>query len=169
VSNDAVVHIRGENRDLKSSLQDSGNAMQKFGGMVKAAAIAAVAAFAVKKIIDFGRAALDAYAIQEKAERRLESVVRATGGAAGWSSDQMKQYAAELQKVTTFGDETTISAMAVIATFKEIKGKEFARATELAMDLSTVMGTDLKSSSMQLAKALNEPAKGMLMLGRAGE
>jgi len=168
VSNDAVVHIRGENRDLKSSLQDSGNAMQKFGGMVKAAAIAAVAAFAVKKIIDFGRAALDAYAIQEKAERRLESVVRATGGAAGWSSDQMKQYAAELQKVTTFGDETTISAMAVIATFKEIKGKEFARATELAMDLSTVMGTDLKSSSMQLAKALNEPAKGMLMLGRAG-
>ena len=83
---------------------------------------------------------------QEAAEAKLEAVVRATGEAAGFSADEMKAYAGELQLVSTYGDEVTISALAILATFKNINGENFKSATVAAQDMATVMGTDLNSA-----------------------
>ena len=109
-----------------------------------------------------------AFAEQERSERKLESVLRATGNAAGFSADRLKQYAAQLQQTTNFGDELTISAQAVLATFRNVQGKVFKDATKLALDLSTVMGTDLQSSVVQIGKALNDPVVGLTALQRVG-
>jgi len=76
--------------------------------------------------------------------------------------------AGEFQKVTTFGDEVTLSGMAILATFKQVRGEGFERATKAAMDMSSVMGTDLNSSILQIGKALNNPIKGLSMLTRVG-
>ena len=40
---------------------------------------------------------------QERAESKLEAVLKATGGAAGFSADELKKYAGELQGLTTYG------------------------------------------------------------------
>ncbi len=106
--------------------------------------------------------------VQADAEAKLEAVLKATGHAAGYSADELKKMASELQNLTKYGDETTLSAQAILLTFKGIKGDEFRRTTELAMDLSTVLGIDLKGSVMQLGKALNDPLKGLSMLTRVG-
>lgn len=106
--------------------------------------------------------------VQENAEAKLAAVVKATGGAAGLTAAEMAKYAGELQQITTFGDEVTISSMAILASFKQIKGDEFKRATAAAQDMATVMGTDLNSSIMQIGKALNDPVKGMTALSRTG-
>ncbi|HHL35599.1 MAG TPA: hypothetical protein ENJ30_14665 [Desulfobulbaceae bacterium] len=105
---------------------------------------------------------------QEAAEAKLAAVVKATGGAAGITAAQMNKYAGELQSITTYGDEATIASMAVLASFKQIKGDEFKRATRAAQDMSTVMKTDLNSSILQIGKALNDPIKGISALSRAG-
>lgn len=112
--------------------------------------------------------AVDAATIQEQAEKKLAAVVKATGGAAGLSARQMAMYAADLQKVTNYGDEATISAMGILATFREIKGDQFKQATALAQDMSSVLDTDLKSSVVMIGKALNDPTKGLTAMGRAG-
>ncbi len=105
---------------------------------------------------------------QERAEQKLEAVIRATGGAAGFTAEQLKTQASALQSVTTYGDETILNAQAMLATFKNVSGEQFTDATKAILDMSTVMGTDLKSSALQLGKALNDPAQGLSALTRVG-
>lgn len=104
----------------------------------------------------------------EQAEKKLSAVLRATGNAAGFTSEELRQYAADLQKVTNFEDDATVSAMAVLATFTQIKGSAFKDAVAAAQDLSAVMGQDLQSSIVQIGKALNDPIKGVTALQRVG-
>ena len=44
----------------------------------------------------------------------------------------------------------------------------FTRATKLTTDMSVSLGQDLKSSAIQLGKALNDPIKGITALSRVG-
>lgn len=105
---------------------------------------------------------------QQLAEAKLTAVLRATGNAAGFTKDQLIAQARALQKITTFGDEAIITLQALFATFKEIKGDQFVAATKAALDMSTVLGQDLKGSAIQLGKALNDPIKGVTALRKVG-
>jgi len=105
---------------------------------------------------------------QEQAYRKLEAVLKATGGAAGYSADELAKYAAALQKTTVYGDEATMGVMALLASFKNINGSVFKETIALSQDIATVMGTDVKSAALQMGKALNDPAVGLTYLNRAG-
>jgi hypothetical protein len=105
---------------------------------------------------------------QIRSERKLAAVIRATGGAAGFSLEQMKEYASELQNVTNFGDEATLSAMGILATYKNIKGDMFKLAVERAMDIAETFGGDLESNINLMGKALNDPIEGMSALKKKG-
>lgn len=113
-------------------------------------------------------AALEADKIQTQAVANLEAVLKSTGAAAGFTSQQLQGMASDLQNVTTFGDEATIQAQAVLATFTQIKGDIFSEAIATAQDLSTVLGQDLQSSIVQMGKALNDPINGITALSRVG-
>lgn len=104
----------------------------------------------------------------ERETRKLDAVLKSTGNAAGFTTEELKKFAADLQAITVFEDDATVGAMAVLATFKKIQGPIFKEAVQSAMDLSTVMGQDLHSSIMQIGKALNDPIKGITALTRAG-
>lgn len=112
--------------------------------------------------------AVRAFVKEEEAAMRLKAVLKATGGAAGLTYQQMKKMADGLQDVTTFSDEAIQSTQAILATFKEIKGDEFRRATEAILDMSVVLGQDARSGAVQLGKALNDPIRGITALRRVG-
>jgi hypothetical protein len=116
------------------------------------------------------KAAIGAYGEQIDAETRLAGVLKATGYAAGLTIEELKKYAAQMQKQTTYGDELILNTMAVIATFKNIKKTDnvFADTTEAVLDMATVMGTDARSAALQLGKALNDPITGVSALTRVG-
>lgn len=174
---DVKVIIGGDNTLLKKSLDSSkklvssatkqitksiGVASVAIGaGMVAAAA----GAYALNEVLQEGIALANT---QEEAEVKLAAVLTATGHAAGFTAEELNKMAGELQGVTTFGDEATIAAMAILATFKEIKGDNFKEATIQAQNMATVLGTDLNSAMVQLGKALNDPITGLSMLTRSG-
>jgi len=110
----------------------------------------------------------DATAEQERVTAQLNATLVSTGGAAGKTADELLNTAASLQKVTRYSDEAIIGAQNLLLTFKEIKGDNFDRATDAILDMSTAMGQDLKSSTIQLGKALNDPIKGLGALSRVG-
>lgn len=120
-----------------------------------------VAAFGLGKSIQ-------AFRDSEQAGKKLDAVLRSTGGAAGLTGDEIRGLAADLQRVTNFEDDATIAAAGVLATFKQIKGDTFKQAIIAAQDLSSVMGQDLQSSIVQIGKALNDPIKGITALQRVG-
>lgn len=104
----------------------------------------------------------------EKVQAQLEAALKSTGGAAGQTVKMLNEHAAALQAVTTYGDEATNSAQAILLTFTRIQGDTFPKATEAVLDMATALQMDLKSSAIQVGKALNDPILGVTALGRAG-
>ena len=113
-------------------------------------------------------AAASAFAAQEKAETKLNQTVISTGGAAGITAKRLVEMATALHDVTTFGDEAIIAAQSLLLTFTNIGKDVFPEAIKTVLDLSVGMGQDLKSSVVQLGKALNDPIKGVTALSRVG-
>jgi len=109
-----------------------------------------------------------AFAEAEVSAVRLGAVVRATGGAAGYNTEQLLQMAAGWQRLTGISDEAVQSAETVLLTFKNIGHDIFPQALAASADLAAVMGTDLGSAARSLGMALEDPEQGMLRLRRAG-
>lgn len=105
---------------------------------------------------------------QERAVAAVESRIKSTGGAAGVTSDELVKMARNLQQATTFADEDILTAQSQLLTFTKITRENFEATTEAALNLSTVMGTDLRSSVVQIGKALNDPILGITALQRTG-
>lgn len=160
-----VVNLLGNTVRLEQALhrgvQQTQSTVQRIQRLAGIGAIALAGMFSASSSLEAART-------QIQAEQKLAAVISATGGAVGLTAREISQYASELQAATNFGDELTISAAAVLATFKGIKGDVFKDALASAQDLSTVMGSDLQTSALQVGKALNDPIKGITALSRAG-
>lgn len=96
------------------------------------------------------------------------AVLKSTGGAAGLTADDVAGLAGSLSKLTPFEDEAIQSAENLLLTFTNIGGDIMPQATETVLNMSQALGQDLKSSSVQLGKALNDPIKGITALSRVG-
>lgn len=131
-----------------------------FGGL--AAAVAGVSSAALLRNI------VQNTQTQQKAISQLRQTLNTTGNAVGQNLDQLIERAGELQNITVFGDEIIIGAQSKLATFTNVASSQFDRATLAALDLSTAMEQDLKSSVLQIGKALNDPVKGLTALSRSG-
>lgn len=111
------------------------------------------------------------YAAAEEAirvERRLESVLRATGYTAGMTSDELINLASEIQSLTGVSDELIKETQTVLLTFRNLSRDVFPETLKLTQDMATVMGTDMKSAALQVGKALNDPIQGLTALRRVG-
>ena len=126
-------------------------------------------AFSVGAVVQFGRAAVRAFDQQEKAVAKVRQALVSTGNASQLTLKQLTDEASRLQSETIFGDEQILEgATAQLLTFTNIAGDNFLRTQQVALDLSTVLGTDLQSSAIQLGKALNDPVANLSALSRSG-
>jgi hypothetical protein len=106
---------------------------------------------------------------QAKAIAQVDAGLRSTGAQVGFTSKQLQQMASDLQNKTIFGDEEILKdATAQLLTFTNISGQQFARTQVAALDLATRLDGDLKSASIQLGKALNDPIANLSALSRSG-
>lgn len=134
--------------------------------MRKAGAAGSVASVGIAALF---RDSIGLYDEQARAEAKVAQAIKATGGAAGFTAEELKRQASALQGITRFGDERILNDVtAQLLTFKEISGDTFTRAQTAALDLATTLDGDLKSASIMLGKALNDPAKGLSAMSRAG-
>ena len=116
----------------------------------------------------FGKKIIDATATQQRALKQLEQGWKSTGGVVGLSVDEIVKEAERLQGVSIFGNEQIAAAQSQLLTFTKITGEQFKKVTIAALDLSTRMDQDLKSSVVQLGKALNDPIANLSALSRTG-
>lgn len=120
-------------------------------------------------LVGMGKEMVSLYDTQVKAEAAVATAISSTGSAAGKTLNDLKGLASGLQKVTLFGDEDILrNVTAPLLTFTKIQGDVFDAAQESVLDYATLMKTDLKSASIQVGKALNDPIKGVSALGKAG-
>ena len=104
----------------------------------------------------------------EDAIRQLETRLASTGGVAGFTAGQLTDFAKELSGLTTYGTAAVVQMQALLVSFTNIRGERLTGATRAVLDLATALGVDLNSAASLVGKALNDPARGMSALGRAG-
>lgn len=164
-----IEGLGGSLKGLKTQATQSGSSM---GSMFKKIAIGvgavALATKGFKALVGFMKSSIAAAAEQERVEAQLNAVLESTGGAAGVTAEEMKKLAAELQKTTTYGDEAIIAGENLLLTFTNIGKDVMPAAVETMLDMSTALGQDMKSSAVQLGKALNDPVQGITALARVG-
>lgn len=116
----------------------------------------------------------DATTEARDAMRQTEAVIKSTGGVANVTADQVGDLAGSIADVAGIDDELIQQGSNLLLTFKGIrnetgKGNDiFDQANQVMVDMSVAMGQDMKSSAMQLGKALNDPTRGLNMLRRVG-
>jgi len=163
-----VVRIEANLRNFEDGVNKMNNKISGFGDTVKKIGKVIAGAFVVKEIGAFFKSTIEDAAEAEANLAQLDNVLKSTGGAAGVTAEQVTNFASELQKVTKFSDDQTISGQNLLLTFTKIGKDVFPQATETMLDMSQALGQDVKSSAIQLGKALNDPVNGVTALRRVG-
>jgi len=108
------------------------------------------------------------FSANEKASANLNATFRQNANAVGLMREEITGFAQDFSRSTGIAQADLENASAQMLTFKNVTGETFKEAISLGADLSTVYGQDLKSSTIQLGKALNDPVTGVTALNRVG-
>ena len=166
--NDLIVTIGAQTRQFDRALGASMRKMQNFGRSTKKLGKSMTMGLTAP-IAALGFTAVKAFDQQAKAIAQVEAGLKSTGATVGFTSKQLQQMASDLQNKTIFGDEEILKgATSQLLTFTNIAGDQFARTQAVALDLATRLDGDLKSASIQLGKALNDPIANLSALSRSG-
>lgn len=173
--NDKLATIRQQTRGVAKGMEEATKKTGSWGRMLKTIgpALGVVAIYqGIKKIIGgiirLGTESVRLFNIQAQADAQLRAGLESTRQAAGRTFEELKKQASDLQKTTLFGDEQIEQAQSIMLTFTQIKDTIYDQSIPAILDMSTKLGVDLKSASIQVGKALNDPIKGVTALSRAG-
>ena len=127
-------------------------------GSLKSSAMMAAGAFLGAGALIAGiKGAINAFGEQELAEKKLEASL-------GHTSQALLDQAAALQQVSVFGDETIISAQALIGAF--VKDEEQIKlATKATLDLAAAKGMDLVVAADLVSKTLGSSTNALSRYG----
>lgn len=100
--------------------------------------------------------------------RKLDAIIKSTGQSAGLTADDIDKFSRSLAASTLASTAGVRDAAGVLLTFRSISGETFKETLTLAQDLAATLGTDLKGATLQLGKALEDPATGLTALRRSG-
>lgn len=159
------IVVDAENR-TNQAFQSVNTSLSSITGTMKT--VGAIGAVAFTAVAAGLYKAVDAAAEAAKVDAQLEAVLRSTSHAAGLFKEDLEDQAKALQRMTTFDDEAVKSVEALLLTFTNIKGAVFQQALPAILDMSVALGQDLKSSAIQVGKALNDPINGITALRRVG-
>ena len=148
-------------RTFDSAVTNGVKNLAKFG------AIAAAAAGVI------GAKLADAAYESQKALAQTEAIIKATGGAANITGQQVSALSEKLSMQIGVDDELIQKSANLLLTFKQVQNQVganndiFNQAVTLSQDLGNVFGS-ADAAAMQLGKALSDPEKGITALRRAG-
>tara|TARA_R100001591_G_scaffold39020_1_gene50512 strand:- start:7363 stop:9840 length:2478 start_codon:yes stop_codon:yes gene_type:complete len=115
-----------------------------------------------------------AFAEQESSEKRIDAALASTGNISGLTGNQIRAMTAELENTGVIGDELNNKMASLLLTFTNIRGDAFERtmvaANNMAISISGGVPTfeQLRSTALQLGKALQDPAGQLGALSRSG-
>ena len=153
----ATKRVTGSTKTATASVKKYGAAIK--GLVLGVGMYAAIRAFkAFVKIVDES----------EKSIAQLKAGLESTNYVSGQTVSGIQKIADEIQSMTAYSDDAIEAIAGIGLSFTNITGDVFPRFLMISADVATRMGQDLRSTAVQLAKALNDPAANLTALSRAG-
>jgi hypothetical protein len=109
---------------------------------------------AINKVIDETSKA-------QAALSQLNAIIASTGGAAGYTADQIVAMSKEIQNTTTFSDEAAQSAAALFLQMNKLSGPQIQQAMTIATNISARFGKSLEESATLVARATSGSSRGI--------
>lgn len=168
-ANSALRAIDATSQELQSSMNGFAGRLGPVGAGLASLGPAGLAAASAIGLFTVGiGASLREAEEATRVYNRLSTVLRATGYAAGLTAEDIEAFSEAQEKATLATAEQIQEAATVLATFRSVAGPTFTQTLKLAQDLSAVFGSDLRSATTQLGKALEDPVEGLSALRRVG-
>lgn len=123
---------------------------------------------AIGAVTGFFSNAQTAWVQGEQTQAQLSAAIKSTGSAAGITQQQLNKLSNELMAQTGINSDLIASAEALLLTFTNIGGEMYDKTLPIILDMSKALGQDLKASTIQLGKALNDPITGVSALSEVG-
>ena len=158
-----ITGLQGKLQQLGTTADKTGGKFAKFNGLVRGLG-GAIAAVGLTRIL--GNAAEVAAGFEKETlllKQGLENI-----GAGTNELERLQGVADQLGKATLFNEEDFRQGFGLLTSFGNIATENYERVAIAAANVAQVSGTDVSSSFMQLAKALNDPVKGLSALSRSG-
>jgi hypothetical protein len=128
----------------------------------------AAKAFAIIGAGALVRKAIKNISEQEETIAQLNAGLKSTNFVSGQTVEGIRELSREMQELTKFSNEAVEATAGIVLSFTNITDDVFPRAIKAIADISTRMGTDLRSTALQVAKALNDPVANLGAMSRAG-
>lgn len=135
----------------RRSLGQAETSAQQWGRTLTSAGVA-MAAFGGVALVGLYKAA-EAADEENQAILRLENSLANSPATVGATTDAFLEQAAAMQDSTTFADDMTISAQAMLATFR-LTEDQILQLTPLVADLSAKFGVDMDRAAIAVGKAM---------------
>ena len=160
--------VKGMSKAQKAAA-DSMNKMQaradKFAKFMKGALGLGGVVLVFNKLKNVVGDLVAAYGVQETAETKLRAAIKASGKEASISADALFEYASELQGVTTYGDEATISALAMLQQLADLNEEGLKETIPLIQDFAAAMKVDLDTAATLVGKTLGSSTNALSRYG----
>ena len=145
----------------RKRVQELGQAFDRVGAKIRNFG-AGISVGVTAPLVLLAKRSVDAWNTQVDAIAQVEAALKSTAGVSGQTSEGLQKMAADLQQVTTFGDEAMLAMQAVLLTFTNIRGDRFEQATTAILDMSAALGTSLQSAAHPGRQGAERSAEGRL-------
>lgn len=165
---DLTIVVNADTQEAQQNLENFSGSLGRIGEVAAGVGLERLA----EKFISLGQSVItgsvQSFAESQQVMAQFDAVLKSTGGSIGMTRDQLIGLSKEVENTTSFSDEAALSAETLLLQFDKIGKDTFPQATKAAFDLATRMKSDPVSAAKLLGRALEDPAKGLTMLGRQG-
>jgi hypothetical protein len=161
---DMVVRIRGDMTDFNKAIDSSEKQFKATAANFQKIG-ANMTKFVTVPLLAAGAGFLKLADTQVQAEAALANAIRATGKEATISVANLSKFAGELQKVTKFGDEAQLSALALVQQLADLNEDGLKAVLPGILNFSTAMGVDLQTAASLVGKTLGSSTNALSRYG----
>lgn len=169
MSENVDVNFRANFESMKSSMEGILGEVKGWGSKIAGIFAGAFTGFigweglkTLKEWLALGREG-------ELVQARFAAQITATGGAAGYTAQQLEQMANAMEKHSLSSSTQIKDAESVLLRFTNVRDSQFTRALAAAGDASAAKkGGNIVEEAESLGRALDSPTQGMFRLSREG-
>lgn len=164
---EAKIVIKGKDNTKKAfgSIKKGSESVGKSISKLKAGFVAFGAALGGALVLGSIKKVVTAANEQERAITQLSQSLKTAGDFSDEAVQSFKDLASAQQKVTTFGDEVTLSAAAQLKQFSGLSNELVRKLIPSIQDFSAGMGIDLKTAAQLVGKTLGSTTNALSRYG----
>lgn len=177
---DLLIRARGDTKDADRAMRQLQRNIRQTGRRISSVGKGMTLGLTLP-VMAFGKLAYDEFTSAQQANAQTAAALKSTGGVARVTAGHISKLSTSILAMSGIDDQAAQSAQNLLLTFTGIRNEAgrgnriFDQTTLAIMDMATAMNQgavpsaeQLKTTTLQVGKALNDPIKGMTALRKVG-